>query len=163
VHTVLVGMAEMAVVRCEGQEQVQLKTTLGSCVGVVLRDRSKRIYGLAHVMLPEKQHDDEASGKYADSAIPALLSRMEEQGSSRQAVEACLIGGACMFQCDTATMIGAIGKRNVEAARRIIRDLRIPIALEDTGGSQGRTVILDCRTAELAVRTLQKLEISGRV
>ena len=45
---VTVKMAEMDVV----SDSSRLKTILGSCVGIILRDPERRVSGLAHVMLP---------------------------------------------------------------------------------------------------------------
>ena len=41
-------MAEMDVVT----DARRLKTILGSCVGIILRDPERRVSGLAHIMLP---------------------------------------------------------------------------------------------------------------
>ena len=53
--TVTVKMAEMDVVT-DGR---RLKTILGSCVGIILRDPDRRVSGLAHIMLPARQRDDD--------------------------------------------------------------------------------------------------------
>ena len=53
--TVTVKMAEMDVVT----DGWSLKTILGSCVGIILSDPDRRVSGLAHIMLPAKQRDDE--------------------------------------------------------------------------------------------------------
>ena len=53
-----------------------LKTTLGSCVGVILHDAKKNISGLAHIVLPQMIRQDAVLGKYADTAIPTLVSRL---------------------------------------------------------------------------------------
>ena len=76
---VLVRMAEMQVVKVSRQRPVVLKTTLGSCVGIILADRQNEVFGLAHVMLPEKVPDDETPGKYADSAVPALKKLLSDE------------------------------------------------------------------------------------
>jgi chemotaxis protein CheD len=155
-EAVTVKMAEMEVVT-DGRS---LKTLLGSCVGVVLRDPERRISGLAHIMLPARRHDDEASGKYADSAIPALLARLTRSGGRAGALQALLIGGAQMFPMGN-TSLASIGDQNVEAARRVLEEKRIPIVFEDTGGTVGRSVVFDNATGKVAVKTLQAINAKG--
>jgi chemotaxis protein CheD len=134
---------------------VVLKTTLGSCVGVVLHDGRARICGLAHVVLPRSEGRDDSPGKYADTAIPALLEGMGRLGSRRQHVTAFLAGGAAMFRGSADGAIATIGDQNVQAVRRILADLRIPISAEDTGGGHGRTIAFDASTASFDVTRLE--------
>src|SRR5208337_1084845 len=110
-NTVTVKMAEMNVVT-DGRS---LKTILGSCVGVIVRDPDRRVSGLAHIMLPSRRHDDEATGKYADSAIPELLARLARSGCRMSSLQGLLIGGAQMFPMGHSSL-SSIGDQNVEAA-----------------------------------------------
>jgi len=155
-NTVNVKMAEMDVVT-DGRS---LKTILGSCVGIILCDPVRRVSGLAHVMLPNRHGGDAATGKYADTAIPALLSRLTESGGRRGSLQAFLIGGAQMFPMGNIR-IASIGDQNVEAARRILAESKIPIVFQDTGGKAGRTVLFDNATGQVSVRTLQAIEGRG--
>lgn len=154
---VVVKMAEISVV----ENSKVLKTTLGSCVGVVLHDDKNNIGGLAHILLPEKMREDAAVGKYAVTAIPALLSRLLKRGSSREDLKAYLTGGANMFRYSEDKKIATIGERNVETTKRILEELQIPVAYEDTGGEQGRTVLFDNHTGEIQVTTLCRIVWKG--
>jgi chemotaxis protein CheD len=149
-RTVTIRIAEMSVVR--GDQT--LKTTLGSCVGVILSDAVKGIHGLAHILLPEKLGDDPATGKYVDTAVPALVEKMERAGSSRKNIEAFLVGGANMFQRIESTSLPLIGERNVETTLRVLKTLGIPVVFQDTGGSCGRTVTFDGTERKPRIRTL---------
>jgi chemotaxis protein CheD len=151
-----VKMAEMDVV-ADGRS---LKTILGSCVGVILRDPDKRVSGLAHIMLPERRRDDAAMGKYADSAIPALLDRVTGSGARRASLQAMIIGGAQMFPMGNRK-IAAIGDQNVEAARRVLKESNIPVIYEETGGVAGRAVVFDNVTGKVTVKTLQAITRRG--
>ncbi len=151
-----VKMAEMDVVT-DGRS---LKTILGSCVGVILRDPEKRVSGLAHIMLPEKRRDDEATGKYADSAVPALLARITSSGARHGSLQAMLIGGAQMFPMGNSTL-ASIGDQNVVAARKALKESRIPIVFEEIGGKAGRSVVFDNITGQVSVKTLQAIVSTG--
>jgi len=151
-----VRMAEMNVVR----DSLRLKTILGSCVGVVLHDPVRRISGLAHVMLPRSHRNDPSIGKYADTAIPALLAMLTGNGSRPSSLRAYLIGGARMFPI-AAGGIGSIGDQNVSAARRVLQEASVPIVFEDTGGTRGRTVIFDNARGEVSVRSLAPVGVTA--
>jgi len=147
--TVVVKMAEIGY----AGDGTSLKTTLGSCVGVIVRDRERRVCGLAHVMLPQRLHPDDPPGKGADSAIPALLAGVESRGGRRPALEAWLVGGACIFPVEHGG-IASIGARNVEETRRRLEGLGVPVVYEEVGGSCGRTVTFEPGTGSVSVKTL---------
>lgn len=148
---VLVQMAQIGVVR-GGRK---MKTTLGSCVGVVLHDAERRIAGLAHIMLPRRLRSDDAAGKYADTALPALLGEVMRSGGSRANLRAYLAGGANMFAGSDDRKIATIGEQNVEAVHKILDELGIEIAYEETGGIQGRTILFDTNTGRIEVKSLR--------
>ena len=87
--TYVVKMAEISVIDNNGgSSPLKLKTTLGSCVGVILTDKKSDVHGLAHIMLPEMLRRDASLGKYADTAIPALLTEMTEKGAKKKDIRA---------------------------------------------------------------------------
>jgi chemotaxis protein CheD len=151
-RTVLIKMADISAIRLNGEEHVRLKTTLGSCIGIILSNKRKAIYGLAHVMLPKMTGRDNIIGKYADSAIPELVDRLKRLGSRQRELEAYIIGGACMFF--GSHWIMDIGTKNLDATRKKLAQMEIPVIYEDIGGTKGRTVVFDTRTREISVRTL---------
>ncbi len=146
---VSVRMAEINMVR----DSLSLKTILGSCVGVILHDPVRRISGLAHVMLPRSSRADPSVGKYADTAVPALLAMLTGNGCRLPSLRAYLIGGARMFpgDCDG---LDSIGDQNVRAARAALQRASVPIVFEETGGTQGRAVVFDNLKGEVSIRTL---------
>jgi chemotaxis protein CheD len=154
--TVIVKMGEMDVM----SEDRRLKTILGSCVGIILRDAERHIGGLAHIMLPARQRDDKMEGKYADTAIPALLRRLLKSGGCQSSLQALLIGGAQMFPMGNEKL-ASIGDQNVRASRRILEENRIPIVFEDTGGTSGRSVLFDNATGQVSVKTLSAIPGKG--
>ncbi len=80
----------------------KIRTLLGSCVGVVLYDRAAKLGGLAHIVLPSARGAVDHPGKYADTAIPAMIADFERRlgGKARSRLTAKLVGGASMFQVD---------------------------------------------------------------
>ncbi len=130
---------------------------LGSCVGVVLYDNFKKIGGLAHVMLPDSKlssKNDYNPGKFADTAIDALIQEMCKLGVNQRNIVSKIAGGAQMFQIRSENNIMQIGRRNVEAVRSKLNQLSIQVSAEDVEGNYGRTIELFCETGELAVKTI---------
>jgi len=153
----LVKMAEIAVV----ENSKLLKTTLGSCVGVILRDEIRNVSGLAHIMLPQRLRDDTSVGKYADTAIPALLARIRNRGGRKESIRAYITGGANMFKTSSDRKIATVGEKNAEASRRILEELQIPIIFEETGGDKGRTVMFDNQNGHIQIKTLNAVVWKG--
>ncbi|AMV39065.1 chemotaxis protein CheD [Planctomyces sp. SH-PL62] len=137
----------------------RLRTLLGSCVGVVLHDRSAKLGGLAHIVLPDSRGVVDQPGKYADTAIPALIAELEKlmRGKAAGRLVAKLAGGASMFQVGPPGAAAAptrnIGRMNQEAVEAILATLRIPILARDLGGDGGRNLIFDPATGRVQVRT----------
>ena len=107
----------------------RIRTLLGSCVGVVLYDRTSKLGGLAHVVLPSARGPVDHPGKYADTAIPAVIAELERRlgPRTRTRLTAKLVGGASMFQVDTpAESTLNIGRRNQEAIEAILDDAADP-------------------------------------
>jgi chemotaxis protein CheD len=139
-------MGEIAVARNDGV----LRTLLGSCLGLALYDRRLKVAALAHIVLPDSQGRAAAAGKFADTAVPAMLRQMGELAAGEPLKpHAKIAGGANMF---TAVWVeNTIGLQNVQAVERVLGDLRIPILARHTGGEQGRRMTLDSTTEVVAI------------
>ncbi len=148
----IIGIADMALAK---SPDTLTTLGLGSCVGVVLYDRTNKIGGLSHILLPAAPGGDAElnKAKYADTAIDELIRRMVAAGACAHTLVAKLAGGASMFNTATNTDIMQVGRRNVEMCRAVLKRRSISILNEDTGGNIGRTIIFDCSTGALNVRT----------
>lgn len=151
-----IGMADLGVAK----QPNRLRTTgLGSCVGVVLYDETKKVAGMAHVMLPDSslaKGSELNVAKYADTAIPKLIKDMEQLGASTRNMIAKIAGGAQMFSFLSGNDTMRIGPRNVEACKAALGQARIRIVVEDTGGNCGRTIEMDSMTGVLQIRTVNQ-------
>ncbi|WP_457556136.1 chemotaxis protein CheD [Candidatus Pyrohabitans sp.] len=126
---------------------------LGSCVGVALFDSKKKVGSLAHIMLPFSRGSEPVDNraKYADTAIPLAIEKMEKLGANRSRLIAKIAGGAKMFSFIPKD--DYIGRKNVHAVREVLRREDIRIVAEDTGGSVGRTVEFDTSSGTMLVKT----------
>ena len=152
-----VGMADLKV--CISPDSV---TTLGlgSCVGVAIRDKENKVGGLAHVMLPDSTaiRNNTNIYKFADTGITELVRLMEEKGAKRNRMVAKIAGGAQMFSFQNKSELVRVGDRNVEASKKKLKELGIPIIAEDTGDSYGRTVIFYPETGDFVIRAVGREE-----
>jgi chemotaxis protein CheD len=136
-----VGIADLNLVMDPG---TIMTIGLGSCIGIALYDRTIKVAGLAHIMLPDSTQFKNNSNpmKFADLAIPMLIEKMEKQGCRKRNLIAKIAGGASMFNFSDKSIISDIGKRNSDAVKRTLKEEAIPIIAEEVGGNKGRTMIL---------------------
>ena len=152
-NIIKVGMADLQV----GKDPCMITTLgLGSCVGISLFDRSTKISGMAHIMLPysKQARDNSNVAKFADTGIVQLLNSMLRLGANRGMIVAKLAGGAQMFAFKNVTDIMRIGDRNVDASKEILAMLRIPVLSEDVRGNYGRTVELYSNDGSVLIKTI---------
>ena len=90
-NEIKVGIADLNLVLDPG---TIMTIGLGSCIGIALYDRSLKVAGLSHIMLPDSTQFKNASNpmKFADSAIPINKDVKNKILSQRlQVVHPCLI------------------------------------------------------------------------
>jgi chemotaxis protein CheD len=138
------GLGELGVLTGTGT----VRTLLGSCIGLVLHDQKHRVGGMAHIVLPESNGSDHPPGKYADTAIPELIRRIEAAGGQPRHLSAKLAGGANMF---ASTNLNGIGEQNLTTVERLLKDAGIPVLARHCGGQQGRKMLYDVETGTVTV------------
>ena len=141
-----VRMGEIEVSKRTGEELVA--RGLGSCIGLALIDRLSGVAGMAHIVLPESNGSDKEPGKFADTAVPAMLAQMHKAGAVTCWVDAVLAGGARMFELGEMD----IGARNAAAVKSGLTRAGLRIRAADTGGSRGRTMRLTVGDFEVTVK-----------
>ena len=132
-----VGMADLKT--CVSPDGV---TTLGlgSCVGIAIRDPVTKI------------------AKFADTGIDELVRQMEKLGAKKARMVAKIAGGATMFTFQGKNDMMQVGDRNVEAVKKKLKEISIPILAQDTGKNYGRTVTFYPETGEFHIRAVGKSE-----
>ena len=138
-NMIKVGMADLKL--CKAPDAI---TTLGlgSCVGIAIRDPMTKIGGLAHIMLPDSTQfaGNVNVPKFADTGVKELVRIVVAAGANRTRLVAKIAGGAQMFSFSSKNDLTAVGQRNVEAVKKVLAELKIPILAQDTGLNFGRTV-----------------------
>lgn len=131
---------------------------LGSCVGVTLYDSIAKVGAMGHVFLPKSRPERDPNalpGKYADTAIPALIDLAITKGARRGRLVAKLAGGANLF-ANLATNNISIGTQNIEAVIKELSHAKIPIRGQEVAGKRGRKMQLILETGIVVVTTAGK-------
>lgn len=152
VAEIVVDIADFAVA---SGDSVLVTSGLGSCVAVALHDPSTGIAGLAHILLPSAGFGPPSihAAKYADTGVALLAEEMRRRGASQDRMVARLAGGARMFAALLSSGVN-MGQRNIDATRKALYRLNIPVVAEDVGGEYGRSVRFVAATGALTVRSL---------
>ena len=148
-----VGMADFKL--CRSPQKIST-LGLGSCLGVVLYDRTTKICGLAHVMMPASSQISQNANrmKFVDTCIPDMYEELLRVGAKKSGIIAKMAGGAKMFSYQSNKKFLNIGQQNVEAVHEVLGELRIPILAEDVGSNYGRTIEFDTVTGGLSVKAV---------
>ncbi len=116
-----------------------LSTILGSCVAVCLWDADAGCGGMNHYLLPEAPANGAATTRTGDGAMNQLLRSLQRKGAVTERLRARVFGGATLLVPIESTA-AVIGRRNVETALSFLRENRIPIVQEVTGGNTGMRI-----------------------
>ncbi len=147
---IFVGIADLAVVH---NPAVLVTIGLGSCVAISFRDPLAKFGGLSHILLPSIQESNNKDNplKFADSAITLAVDMLLRNGCHISRIDAKIAGGASMFNIGGKAL--NIGERNVEAVKRKLDEMNIPIIATDTGLNYGRTVEFHISSGIMTVKS----------
>jgi chemotaxis protein CheD len=158
-----VGVAELKV---SNNSVVMASFGLGSCVAIAMFDPFKKVGGLAHVMLPKSRGKERERNpaKFADTAVTFLVDELVKKGARIRNLRCKIVGGSQMFEIlgsssrddesEENPKPSNIGARNVEAVKRALKEMEVPLIGEDTGGNYGRTVRFNTSTGGVEVSSI---------
>ena len=127
---------------------------LGTCLGVALYDRTTRIGGLIHILLPEPPGfaGPDFQEKYASTGIPLLINQLTALGANKEHLKASIAGGALVGPVSRQDMNLDIGGRSLDIAQAILKAHRIDIVKSETGGFFTCTLELDMTTGNTVIK-----------
>lgn len=152
---IIVGIAAIGIAKAPDT----IKTIgLGSCVGISLYDKKNKIVGLAHIMLADSSKFTNKINlhKYADTAIPILIDKMEQMGCNKRNMVAKIVGGAQMFKSADNKFKNDIGERNIIATQEVLSRNGVFIQGKEVGGDKGRTMIVEASSGVVTIKSLGK-------
>lgn len=126
------------------EEEAELSTILGSCVGVALYDYKLKVGALNHYLLPRLKANEAESTRYGNIAMTTIIETMLKNGSDRKSLQAKIYGGASVLS--GVTIGDGIGASNIDLAIQILDEYRIPILEKNVGGTKGRKIYFNTST-----------------
>jgi len=150
-----VGISEIVV----SEANFEIKTTLGSCVAVLLYTTGERkLCSLSHFLLPQSPqenihnngsvYEDKSKGdnfklqdmKYGDRLIPRQIRDLKNRVKKSDTIYAKIFGGANSPGYQKNRLLANIGNKNVALANSILEEYHIEVTGSSVGGTSARTV-----------------------
>ena len=128
---------------------------LGTCLGVALFDRKKKIGGMIHILLPEPPGFTTTHAfheKYAATGVPLLINQLLDMGAETDNLEASIAGGALVGPVSRQDIDLDIGGRSFEITNTILKAHRIKTVQSETGGFFTCTLELNMETGDAIIR-----------
>ncbi|MGL4251832.1 MAG: chemoreceptor glutamine deamidase CheD [Aeromonas sp.] len=137
-----------------GNEDVVVKTLLGSCIAITLWHPEQKQGGMCHYMLPSRGHPSTGlDGRYADEALTLLLQAASRYPATIHEYEVKLFGGGNMFTEQQYTRNdNSVATRNIEAAWQLTRQLGLDIKAHHLGRSGHRRVLFELSNGSVWLR-----------
>jgi chemotaxis protein CheD len=137
-----------------GDERHRIRTLLGSCVSIILWHPKKRIGAMSHFVLAGHSgpKSETLNGRYGEDALELMIQDLEALGVSATQCQAKVFGGGAMFDPSCAAKLPDVGRKNGEAAKRLLLAHRIPIVSESLFDAGHRNIAFDVKTGEVWVR-----------
>ncbi len=137
-----------------GGAHTRVRTLLGSCVAIAMWHPQKRIGGLSHCLLP--QRDTRVcvapDGRFVDESLLWLIREAVRADTNPADYRIKVFGGGDMFASLRGQGRARIGRMNSTMAVGVICGLGLTIAARDVGGCGHRSLIFSIATGHVWVR-----------
>jgi len=152
-QTIAVGMGEMVVTSDPQTELICMG--LGSCIAVCAYIPRRRIGAMAHVVLPTAPTatTGDPTARYADQAIPLLVTQLRQQGVAVRNARIVLCGGAAIFPPMRNSL--DIGARNLEQVLVELTRHSLTPVMSEVGSTVSRTITLQVATGIVNIRSVK--------
>ncbi|UNC91779.1 chemotaxis protein CheD [Candidatus Contubernalis alkaliaceticus] len=155
-NVVRVKIADLAVLKKEG---ILVTIGLGSCVGIALYDPLVKVAGLSHIILSNSTlfSNRDNLAKFADTAVPLMLTEMIKLGARKERIRAKIAGGSELFKYKFNGE--SIGEKNIKAVIETLALVKIPLLSQDVGGNSGRTMKLLADSGQVLITKVGQKEV----
>ena len=144
-------------------EDVVISTVLGSCVAACMWDRSSRVGGMNHFMLPGGNGGDTgneltaASGRYGVFAMEQLINELIKRGARKANLEAKVFGGGAVLR-NFSTL--NVGERNAAFVLDFLKTEGIRVISQDLMDIHPRRVAFFPASGKAMCKKLTKTDSS---
>jgi len=146
-----------------GDASCRIRTVLGSCISITLWCAPLRLGAMSHCLLPTRGRVGvggvrglallELDARYADEALHLMLHELERRQVHAAACSAKIFGGGNMFPAQRGAGV-RVGRRNGEAARKLLRSHGIEVVSESLFGDGHRQIAFDIASGDVWARQL---------
>jgi len=137
---------------CVVEKPTMITTLLGSCVAVCVYNKSTGRAGMNHFSLDLQDTAQDPHGKYGDTSTTYLIQKLMSLDKSDGPYEAKIFGGAVVV--GNLGLGDGIGADNINIARKVLNDFKIPIIEEDVGGNRGRKIYFNTGGLKVEIRAI---------
>ncbi|MBC7430400.1 MAG: chemotaxis protein CheD [Bacteriovorax sp.] len=121
-----------------GSERDVMTLNLGTDLGLVFVWKKKKLWGVAHCLLPESPTGLQIiSGRFVSQAVPSMIEVMNLTQETIHEIEVHVIGAG-------GDIKNSVARKNIEAAERYLETFGFRITSVDVGGEYSRYVVVDC-------------------
>lgn len=138
-----------------------LKTTLGSCVAVILYDKINKIGSMIHIMFPDSKGGYVAKpGKFADTGVPLLLEKTLKAGAQKNNLTTYIVGGNYLTESriEVNGVSFNVGKSNIDAVKMALKKEDISFIEKDIQRDTGTVAIFNVGKGVLKVKYLERFK-----
>jgi chemotaxis protein CheD len=146
-----------------GDASCRIRTVLGSCISITLWCAAHRLGAMSHCLLPTRGRVGvdgvrglallELDARYADEALHLMLHGLERRQVRADACSAKIFGGGNMFPAQQGAGV-RVGRRNGEAARKLLKAHGIEVVSESLFGDGHRQIAFDIASGDVWARQL---------
>jgi len=90
---------------------------------------------------------------FADTGLPLMLQSLKELKVERGNLRAFVAGGASII---SGSDMFKVGERNIEAVKRAVTSLALPVIKTDIGGVNNRSLQLALETGTVLLKTVHR-------
>ena len=134
-----------------------LKTLLGSCVAVCLRDPVTGVAGMNHILLPEGAKE-EGRARFGVHAMELLINEMMKLGGDRRRFVAKAFGAGNVLPCLQSP---TVGERNACFVRDFLALEGIRLIAQRLGGESAVEIRFRSDTGKVTVRSIDGAPLSA--
>jgi chemotaxis protein CheD len=140
-------------------------TVLGSCIAIVMFSGKKNICLVSHSVLPlcstySKNFEGECNFRYVDYSIKKMLEIFTKLKIARDDINVKLFGGAEQLRNNRRNI--SIGMQNISLAMEILNKEKLKLISSDTGGYEGRKILIATHTGEVLLTRLSNQKIEAK-
>lgn len=145
-----------------GSRVHELRTLLGSCVGLTFWHPVRGLGAMCHFLLPGRNRlpGEPLDARFGDEVFDLLLADIRRCGARPAEFEVHLYGGADTQRSGDLDMFN-IGQRNIEQACRLLDRHGFDLAAADVGDHVPRSVSLNLRDGQVRVQRGHEHEKRG--